>query len=294
MALTDEQKAMRRTGCGGSDIAAILGVSPSRGPLDVYLSKEEGWEQPVTSVMELGNVYEPATAALYAQRTGAEVAEPGTLRHCSIPIALCTPDRLAKFSDGGLRGYGIRDLSIKVPWHYLGQWGESGTDEIPVPYLLQLQWETMILRSLNMITEHVHHLAAPIDGDLRIFEIEEDEEIQATCLDAAKRFWRDHVEPKKPPDLDGSGTATEWLKKRFKTSSGALLDATPQDEVLALELKEACQAHNSAEARKELAKQRLKERIGSDAGLRTADGVVSWKPTKKGNRVFRHPYSREH
>ena len=37
--LTKEQKLLRRTGIGGSDAAAILGLSPWATPLDIYNEK---------------------------------------------------------------------------------------------------------------------------------------------------------------------------------------------------------------------------------------------------------------
>ncbi len=290
MSLSEEQLALRRTGVGGSEVGALLGVDPRSGPLDVYLAKKEGLVRESTPVMELGNFYEPATANLYAHRTGAKLKEVGTVAHPGIPFAICTPDRLASQTEG--QWY---DLSIKVPWFYLGQWGDPGTDEVPMPYLLQLQWETFILRARGELGEsRQHHLAAPIDGDLRVYVIEEDVEIQQRMLDVVAKFWRDHVLKSEPPPLDGTATATDWLKRRFRESSGEMLEATADDEVLTLELREACTGFSEAERRLDLVKNRLRERIGTNAGLRTVAGAITWRPTKKGNRVLRHPFSREH
>ena len=47
----EEWLSARRTGIGGSDIAAILGLSPWRTPLDVYRDKVDGEDQPQTCLL---------------------------------------------------------------------------------------------------------------------------------------------------------------------------------------------------------------------------------------------------
>jgi putative phage-type endonuclease len=69
----DEWLAARRTGIGGSDIAAILGLSPWRTPLDVYRDKVDGAEQPETEAMRWGRLLEDVIAREYAVRAGVRI-----------------------------------------------------------------------------------------------------------------------------------------------------------------------------------------------------------------------------
>ena len=69
----DEWLKYRRLGIGGSDSAAILGISPFRTARDLYYDKlnivtaddEGNWV-----AMEMGNLLEPLVARIFAKKTG--------------------------------------------------------------------------------------------------------------------------------------------------------------------------------------------------------------------------------
>jgi putative phage-type endonuclease len=282
--LTDEQRAMRRTGIGGSEIAAVVGLDPYRTPLDVYLGKVEGYEEPDNAAMERGRFLEAGVAAWYAHRTGRVLMPCSTIRHPSTPVLLCTPDRI-----GMLDGHRPRDLSIKVPGPYVReQWGEAGTDEVPVAYAAQVQLELFILVALEM-SEPIADLAAPVDGDLRIYTLTADPELQAMLVEGAERFWRDHVEPRKPPPLDHTPSSARWLTRRFQRDTQPLRKATLEDEVLAAELQEALAVAAEATDRATLLEHHMRERIGETSGIEGAGWRVTWKANKNGVRSFRIP-----
>jgi predicted phage-related endonuclease len=297
--LTEAQLVMRKTMITGSDITAIVGADPSRGPFDCFVEKVEGWVRTPTGPMEGGMFLEPGVGDWYLFRHPGRrfVDAPGTIRHPTMERVGCTPDRLVAEEEQISESQAVSrtfDLSIKVPTPFGARfYGEPGTDDIPLHNLLQLQWELIPLRALDLVTTGYCELAAPIDGDLRVYQLKEDRELQEMLLDAGARFWKDHIEPKVPPPLDGSKVANQWLAKRFPTKTTALLEATLDDEVLGLELKEACAAYDVAEKRKELAKQRLKERIGENAGLLLSAGKCTWKTDKRGRKNFRHPFKNE-
>ena len=68
--------AFRRRGIGGSDAAAVLGISPFRTGVDLYYDKlglpvaesEENWV-----AMEMGNLLEDLVARIIAKKTGLKV-----------------------------------------------------------------------------------------------------------------------------------------------------------------------------------------------------------------------------
>lgn len=286
--LTEEQLALRRTGIGGSEIAAVAGLDPYRTALDVYLAKVEGWMEPLTAPMERGIFLEDGIANWYAHRTGRALRAVGTIRHPRHPLMLCTPDRLAGPAPDTDETLEL-DLSIKAPGPYVReQWGDPGTDDVPQHYLVQEQWELAILRALwpDQVSSTAH-LAAPIDGDLRVYVIREDVEIQEMLREAAERFWRDHVERREPPPIDGSPSCAAWLKRKFSRDTGPMLEASAEQDLLAVELQEAERAAAAADERVELAKNRLKAGIGEAAGLQGPFGRVTWKANKNNVRSFR-------
>lgn len=283
--LTPEQKSIRMLGTGGSEIAAVAGVNPWASAFDVYLSKVDGFEQEPNDAMARGIYLEDGIANWYAAtRTPTKFAPAvGTIRHPRNPYAMCTPDRLVELASG------YRDLSIKAPGPQFGRetWGAEGTDEVPTHYLLQLQWELGILDALGFPLVEEHHLAALLDGALRVFVIRRDADVFADLLEINDEFWRKHILPRNPPPLDGSDGAARWLDRRFPRNREPLRKATLAESALAFALQEAQAKAKDAKAEVEALKNRLKEAIGEAAGIEGAFGTVSWRANRNGVRSFK-------
>jgi putative phage-type endonuclease len=270
--LTYEQKKLRLEGIGGSEIAAIAGLNPYATALDVWRAKVQGYEAPVTAPMERGTFLEDGVARWYAHRTGAQLREVGTLQHPTLARVFCTPDRIASLS-------AERDLSIKVPGPYVReQWGEAGTDEVPMTALLQVQWELIILEARFGI--RVADVAAPIDGDLSVYPLVADADIQGRLVEIGQKFWRDHVETKTPPPVDGSESSTRWLAEQFPENRLPLRVATPEAESLMRKLFEARMAKAKSELEEEAAKNALKAILADAEGMQGNGWKVTWKTTK--------------
>lgn len=283
--LTQEQKSIRLTGTGGSEIGSVAGVNPWSSAFDIYLAKVDGFEAEQNEAMERGTFLEDGVARWYAHRTGSRFApDPGTIRHAANPYALCTPDRLVCTAEGG-----FRDLSIKVPGPTFGRetWGDAGTDDVPLYYLLQLQWELGILDSLGFPLVEEHHLAAPVDGLLRIYVIRRDPEVFADLLAINDAFWANHVLPRVPPPLDDSEGAGRWLSRKFPRHREPLRASTIGEAALALALLEAETKADAAKAEHEAAKNRIKEAIGDAAGIQGPFGTVTWRADRNGKRSLK-------
>lgn len=286
--LTPAQLEMRRTGWGGSEIGALLGVDPFAGELDVYLRKVEGLVTPDNPDIERGTFLEAGVADWYAHRQGRPGSEytrfTETLRHKTRPLVLATPDLV---SDSG------RLISIKCPRRAGDAWGEHGSQRVPERAVLQLQQEDAVLTSLGVVVDPVFHLAALVEGDLRIYEVERDVELQSLIMDHGERWWARHVATRTPPALDGSAAGHEWLKRRFPTNQRPLQPAGIDGEILLLNLRDAKKAE--AEAAKAVAKARqfLEEAIGDADGIEGASGRVTWRARKDGVRVFKPQFNGE-
>lgn len=286
--LTEAQLAMRRTGIGGSEIAAVAGLDPYRSALDVYLAKVENYNASPTSDMERGIFLEDGLARWFAHRKQRLLREPGTLRHATHPLALCTPDRVSRPIEDEAAPW--RDLSIKAPWvHTRSDWGDEYTDEVPRPYLLQVQWELAVLGSLPDDVEPEADVAVLLDGDLAIFIVRADPELQGLLLEEAERFFRDYVEPRRMPPITGSASCTEWLKRKWERDKKPVIQADLAAEVKLLELQEASAVKAQADERRQRAENEVKHLIGDAAGIQGAGGTVTWKSNKNGVRSFRTP-----
>lgn len=175
----------RRRGIGGSDVAAILGLSPWKSPLDVYLDKRgEAPEQDDNEAMAWGRALEPVIRQQYADRTGRSVIVPDAiLQHPRHDFMLANLDGIAENQ---------RVLEVKTARS--GQdWGEPGTDEIPEPYLLQVQ------HYLCVTGYAIADVAVLIAGsDFRIYHVEADPELHGMLIEEEGAFWQRVIDANPP------------------------------------------------------------------------------------------------
>jgi putative phage-type endonuclease len=183
----------RKTGIGGSDVAAILGLSRWRTPLDVYLDKtsEELVEQSESEAMYWGNRLEGIVAEEYATRTTVELTEPTEIfRHREHGFLLANPDRLIKVDDG------VGILECKTCSAYkASEWGDEGTDQIPTEYLLQVAHYRLVLDAKFV------DIAVLIGGnDFRTYRYMKNQRLESKILERLVNFWKENVEPCRPPE----------------------------------------------------------------------------------------------
>lgn len=123
---------------GGSDVAAIFGVSPWTTPLELWMIKKGRMKPPAKSnanQLEMGHLLEPIAAHWYAKKTGNHVYEDTNLhQHADHPYALANFDRRFNRADDGEPGI----LECKSgTYHKASEWAD---DSIPLYYELQLRF----------------------------------------------------------------------------------------------------------------------------------------------------------
>lgn len=123
-----------------SKVAAVLGLSPWESRFSLW-HRMAGLVNPVetTDEMRRGHYLEPACCAWFAdQHPDWKITETGTFVHPDDDRWAATPDRLVTTDTGE-----VRLLQAKTD---AGdeEWGEPGTDEIPVYYRAQVQWEMFV------------------------------------------------------------------------------------------------------------------------------------------------------
>lgn len=190
--LNDEQKKLRRSGLGGSDISTLLGLNPYSNRLQLYLEKVEGFEPDLSDneAIVWGNLLEDTIAKRYSEITGKEVYESNTVVHPAYPIFLANPDRIIK---GEKRGLEIKNVGNRTA----SLWGESGSQIIPEYYYIQ------IMHYMFVLDYDFWDVAVLIGGqELRIYTFERDKEFDQIIINAGTKFWEDHVLAQNPPDVE--------------------------------------------------------------------------------------------
>lgn len=280
---TDFQKE-RQSGIGSSDMPAILGISPWRSPVDVYLDKIG--ERPVSEVsaaMRVGLKLEPLIASEYVELTDSLLNENETFfRHPDHDWFITHPDRFVIDSNGDLD----RLVELKSVGPYMAHlWGEPGTDEVPEYYIVELQHRLEIIHEMFGI--EYADIAAFFRGpaETKIYTVKYDPELGKLMLDRAKTFWFDHVKKQQPPAMDGSPAATELLKRKFPRSEDIELKATPAVQLVVDTLKAGYRSQ--AAVNKEVAKleQDIRFVMGTVAVLNVGDERITWKQDRPGQKI---------
>jgi len=271
--MNEEQfQAERRSGIGGSDMSAILGINPfGRTVHDVYMEKVglAKSKQP-SKRMLIGTRLEPVIAEWYVVETGFGVSHPGLLRHKEHNFLIGHLDGIA--SKNGDRGV----LEIKTTdarFAYL--WGEQSSDEVPDVYNIQVQ-HYMGLADLGWAD-----IAVLIGGnDFRIYRVPRNQRLWAAMCQAAEEFWVKYVLPKMPPPIDGTESAKTLLTKLYPRDSGVemLADAELDETVQTyLSLRDEAKSAGSKVLGYE---NKIKEKMGVASLLRGRGYRISWKATK--------------
>jgi putative phage-type endonuclease len=286
MSLSAAQLAARAEGLGSSEISAVIGVSPHQTAFDLYCLKTGlVAPKPATLAQEIGHALEDPIAQLYLRRMrAAAIVRPrevitglvadDTTAHPEHPWALATPDRFAvygTFAEGHL-------VEIKnVGGWMTREWGEDGTDDVPLHYLAQCTWQ------MGVTGVHRCDLVALLGGsDLRVYPLAFDAELFARLLAAGRRFWFDHVRARVAPPIDGSDSARRYLDARYPRAADARSPAPPLAEVWAAQLIAARAAQADAERERGAAENALRALLGAREGFDGAGWRLTWRAGPKG------------
>jgi putative phage-type endonuclease len=213
-------KARKELGIGASEAAAAVGLGKYGGPFDVYGVKLGLRPDLIpTEEMEWGHILEPVVARVGAKRFGVKVQRGAhMLQSTRWPWMFCTPDYWA----------GEELVQIKTANIFAKDFGEEGTEEVPIDYLLQEYHEMAVTGAPRA------HLWALFGGQhLKRFLIERDEEKIEDLAEGERILWQEHIVPRIPPQIDGSEGAAAYLAERYANANGATIDLTPEMRDLA-------------------------------------------------------------
>lgn len=273
--------AVRATGVGGSDVAAILGMDRYRGPLHVWQAKcgdvREDRDVRLDRAARRGHRLEGLVAEFFAEDSGCTVVEtPGTLQHTDHPHWLANLDRVAfRPGDDDWSDPAVLECKSRT-WRSARTEGWSG-DEAPDGPSLQAHWYLTV-------TGYQHaYVAGLIDDDLTWFRLTRDEELCGLLADTVDRFWHDHVIAGIPPRPDGSEATTKLLARLWDAREEAAVEVDPVETMLLKqrrrELKEQL-----AELGDDLTEvENLMRALAEDAEVATIGGRTAFTWRQNGN-----------
>lgn len=264
VAASDEEwLEIRKLGVGGSDVAAIMGLSRYRSPFSVYAEKTGLYKPEDISgnpAVHWGTVLEPVIGAEYARNhPDREVRRVDAVcRSLNRPWAQASLD--FEVRDPEL-GWGV--LEIKTAgWRMADDWA----DGVPVYY------QTQVAHYLSVTNRPFADVAVLIGGqDYREFRVMRDAEDEAAVVAAVDEFWG-RVERRDPPDVMGGDSP---ILTEVHAKSDGEIKTSPDCPELDVWLA----AKESADAAKERlanAAALLKGRIGDSKGIKTLSGTVTW------------------
>ena len=255
---------IRRKGIGGSDAAAVAGLSRYRTPIQVYMEKVGLIEPPEENeAMYWGKKLEDLVAEEFSVRTGLKVRRKNAiLKHPECPWMLANVDRLIVGKDEG--------LECKTASAYKAD--EWNGDEIPWEYAIQC-YHYMAVTGYS-----AWWIAVLIGGNRFVYKrIERDEEIIANLIKIESDFWHNHVLKGVPPDPDGSSTSTELMKQLYPESNGLEVDLPSAVERWIEQYEQAAEEEKAAAERKEEAANNIKMLLGEYEVGRFRDRKVIWR-----------------
>ena len=256
----------RKSGIGGSDVAAVLGVSKWKTPYQLWLDKtSDTVEEKESELLHFGTVLEQVIADEYARRNNAKVLRRNQLfRHADHPELIANIDRYV---------VGGKILECKTCSAYASDKFGDGGDEVPDEYLLQVQ------HYMHVTGYHSADLAVLIGGnEYRQFSLTYDSDLAHYAADKCVEFWKSYVLTKIPPPA----TVQDDLGAYYNAVSGATVVASDEIAELLEEYKRIKGIEKEAKEDLEAISAQVKLFAGENEIITSADGktLATWKRGK--------------
>jgi len=278
MSATTKERAFRETRrrfIGGTDIGAIIGVSPWATPLSVYFDKtDQGEPVEETLAMRRGKALEHFISREFVREHPELVVDlhpdPVIRDDWGFPAGasldgICRKRRQSE-------PVAIFEAKTTSAWNAKAWDAEAG--DLPDTYFTQVQWY------LAVADLPLAYAAADV-GDpkkLRVVEVPRDEAVIEALIRAGRDFWVAHVETHTPPAPSGHQRDGQALRAIYPRSSPDV-SVVLGDEAAALveAYRDAAFAEKTAAEAKAAAQNQLCALLG-DAETAVAGGhKISWK-----------------
>lgn len=261
---------------GGSDVSAILGVSPWKSPFQLYQEKIGAFCEEITRekqrLFDRGHRWEPVVVEMLVDDLldrGHDVQiidRNARYQDPEFPFLACELD-LELLIDGEEHNAEIKTVSPFAA----KAWGEQDTDEIPLYYAAQVMHGLMVKPRKRAI------VAALIGvDDLRLHQIERDEETIAAIRAKEVEFWR-RVQERDAPEP----TTADDVKWLYARDGGIVMEADEELVRLCEEIRQGKDIAKQCDSRIETLSTRLKCAMGHSSTLvYQGQKLATWKSNK--------------
>ena len=261
---------------GSSDAAAVLNISPWKSPFRLYQEKIGAFVEEVTPakrrLFSRGHRWEPVVVEMLVDELldrGHDVQIIGRnarYQDPEFPFLACELD-LELLIDGEETN---AEMKTVHPFAAKG-WGEEGTDEIPIYYAAQGMHGLMVKPRRRCV------FAALIGADdLRVHQIERDEETISAIRAKEVEFWR-RVQDRDAPEP----TTADDVKWLYARDGGEVMEADDALVILVDNLRAKKQALKHYETSVEHLSTQIKCRMGDAATLLfQGQKIATWKSNK--------------
>ena len=201
----EEWLARRRKTIGGSDAAAIVGLSRYSSAYTVFMDKTGRLpDKPDNEAMRLGRDLEDYVAKRWQEKTGKKVRRLQAMLYNPLyPFAHADVDRMVIGEDAGLECKTTSALDVK----------QFNGVEFPEKYYAQC------VHYLAVTGAKRWYLAVLVFGrGFFVYTLERDQAEIDALMAAEGDFWTGHVENDTPPPPDGSEATTEALQVIYAES----------------------------------------------------------------------------
>lgn len=272
--ITNQQREERKLGIGGSDMPIIMGLSSYKTPYQLYLEKigETDTSDEITAPQYWGNMLEGVVRDEFSKRNSVTVETPETIIH---PFN----DFLRANLDGFIPELNAV-LEIKCASSFMSnQWGEDGSDNIPLPYLVQVAHYCAVTNA------SCAYIAVLIGGnDYREFKYTRDLDLENKIIEEATKFWK-CVQDRNPPDPINQIDLKIMYPKHDPEKTKTVEDVISDQLTKLTETRFKIKALNDVE---EKYKFNIMNFMQDAECLIDYQGkpIVSWKANKRGTRTF--------
>ena len=264
---------------GGSDIGAILGLSKFRTPLEVWMEKTGKETKQLDSLpLRFGSFAEEFVASEYARATSFELLHDESIYiHPTHPMMSAHVDRFVL--GDGLNKPATRLLECKTANPFArGEWGEPGTDQVPMSYLCQCIWYMAITG-----IEQCDLAVLFGNSDFRIYEIARDLELETLVIEKALHFWNAYVLKDIAPPAQTEGDYQALFKKSDPSKT---IEANPKTVELIRQLQSLSKQSGDVDEQITQIKQHIMNEMQESEVLSYQGNVIAtWKAPKPSFRL---------
>ena len=240
----------RRQGIGGSDVAAVMGVSPFATLRDLYNDKcgitdaiqaEDNWV-----AKEVGHRLEDLVAKIFAFKTGYKVfAVRKLFRHPLYSFMQANVDFFVELPDGS-----IAILECKTTnYNSKEKWNDGA---VPVNY----EWQCRhYMAVMNLSCAYIACLYGNNENEFVYRRIERDQAIEADMVEMEAHFWNEHVLKRiEPPYTESGDLVLESIRRHYGE-----LDPTADAVILPIRMAAKLERYLDLAGQKSLLSEQIKE-----------------------------------